>query len=80
MNIVKRKRFHEFTTLELMKRNLKINDCLTEVLLMSDNAVTQLVEDVTQEISGLFKVGEGIGMLDMLCSFAHLCTVQDYGK
>ncbi|KAF8543611.1 DNA mismatch repair protein Msh4 [Trichophaea hybrida] len=78
VNVVKRKRFVEMTTLELMKRNLKINDSLTEVLLMSDKTVNRLVENVGQEISGLFKVGEGIGMLDMLCSFAHLCTLQDY--
>lgn len=61
-----------------MKRNAKINDSLTEVLLMSDKTVQQLVSDVAQEVSGLFKVSEGIAMLDMISSFAQLCTLQDY--
>ncbi|KAA8909324.1 muts domain V-domain-containing protein [Sphaerosporella brunnea] len=78
VNVVKRKRFVELSTLELMKRNKKIGDSLDEVLLMSDRTVQQLIEDVGQEISGLFKMGEGIGMLDMLCSFAVLCSIQDY--
>lgn len=78
INVVTRKRFVEFSTLELMKRNAKINDSLTEVLLMSDKTVQQLVSDVAQEVSRLFKVSEGIAMLDMICSFAHLCTLHDY--
>ncbi|KAL7268484.1 MutS protein msh4 [Rhizina undulata] len=78
VNVVGRKRILELTTLELVKRNAKIADSLTEVLLMSDKTVQQLVEDVRKEISVLYKVCEGIAMLDMIVSFAHLCTVQDY--
>ncbi|KAL0637754.1 MutS protein msh4 [Maublancomyces gigas] len=79
VNVVVRKKVAvEFTTLELVKRNAKIGDSLTEVLLMSDKSVQQLVEDIRKEISSLYKVCEGIAMLDMIVSFAHLCTVQDY--
>ncbi|KAH8147392.1 uncharacterized protein LAJ45_08548 [Morchella importuna] len=76
--VVQKKVVVEFTTLELVKRNAKIGDSLTEVLLMSDKSVQQLVEDIRKEISALYKVCEGIAMLDMIVSFAHLCTIQDY--
>lgn len=78
VNVIQRKKLMEFTTLELMKRNAKIGDSLTEVLLMSDKTVQQLIEDVGKEISALFRVSEGIAMLDMVTSFANVCTTQDY--
>lgn len=78
VNIVDRKKMVEFTTLELVKRNAKINDSLTEVMLMSDKTVQSLIEEVRKEFGPLYKVAEGIAMLDMIVSFCQLCTIQDY--
>ncbi|KAF8468982.1 muts domain V-domain-containing protein [Kalaharituber pfeilii] len=78
INVVERKKMLEFTTLELMKRNAKINDSLTEVLLMSDKTIQTLIDDVRKEIGPIYKLSEGIALLDMIVSFCQLCTVQDY--
>ncbi|RPA93986.1 hypothetical protein L873DRAFT_1837804 [Choiromyces venosus 120613-1] len=78
VNVVKRKKTVEFSALEMLKCNAKIGDSLAEVVLMSDNSVQQLVEDIRKEIPALYRVAEGIAVLDMLLSFAQLCTIQDY--
>ncbi|PUU80668.1 DNA mismatch repair protein MutS [Tuber borchii] len=78
VNMVKRKKVVEFSALEMLKCNAKIGDSLAEVILMSDNSIQQLVEDIRKEIPALYRVAEGIAVLDMLLSFAQLCTVQDY--
>ena len=77
-NVYRKKDKVECSTLDLMKRNQKIADSHNEVLLMSDKAVQELIGNVRQHMSVLFKVCEGIAMLDMISSFAQLVTSQDY--
>lgn len=45
---------------------------------MSDRSIQELIDDVRCEISTLFRISEGIAMLDMLAAFAQLVTTQDY--
>lgn len=78
INVFRRKDNIECQTLELLKRNQKIADAHTEVILMSDNTVQALVADVRQHMGSLFRICEGVAMLDMLASFAHLVSTQDY--
>jgi len=78
INVFRKKDNIECQTLDLLKRNQKISDAHTEVILMSDKAVQALIADVRQHMSSLFRICEGIAMLDMLASFAHLVTTQDY--
>ncbi|KAF9183929.1 MutS protein msh4 [Haplosporangium sp. Z 767] len=80
INIVKKNKILTFTTLELIKKNAKINDSLTEVYLMSDKIVNDLSSEIRSEISALYKASEAIAMLDMLLSFAHQCTVNEYTR
>ena len=47
---------------------------------MSDRSIQELIDDVRSEISMLFRISEGIAMLDMLAAFAHLVTTQDYAR
>ena len=61
-----------------MKLNQKITDAHNEVINMSDRSVQDLMADVRAEIHPLFKISEGIAMLDMLSAFAQLVTTQDY--
>ena len=53
-------------------------DSHLEVLKMSDRVVQQLINDIRMDVAPLFKISEGIAMLDMLASFAQLVTTQDY--
>lgn len=78
VNVFRKKKSVECQTVELMKRNQKIVDSHTEVILMSDKAVQELTSEVRQYMSVLFKISEAIAMLDMLASFAQLVTVQEY--
>lgn len=78
INVIKKAKLLSFTTLELVKKNAKINDSLTEVYLMSDKIVGDLSSEIRSEIGALYKASEAIAMLDMLLSFAHQCTVGDY--
>ncbi|KAK9377113.1 muts domain V-domain-containing protein [Lipomyces chichibuensis] len=76
--VVKR-HYLEFTTMELMKLNAKLRDALTEIMLMSDETVESLIESVRVQIPALYKASEGIAMLDMLVSFAHMTTASEKG-
>ncbi|CAG8564813.1 6493_t:CDS:10, partial [Scutellospora calospora] len=78
INVSKKKKAFTFTTLELMKKNTKINDSLTEVYLMSDKTIEDLILEIRGSIVVLYKASESIAMLDMLTCFAHQCTVSSY--
>ena len=39
-----------------------------------------LIEEVRKEFGPLYKVADGIAMLDMIVSFCQLCTIQDYSE
>lgn len=78
INAFRKKDNIECQTLDLVKRNQKISDAHTEVILMSDKTVQALIADLRQHMGSLFRICEGIAMLDMLASFAHLVTTQDY--
>jgi len=70
----------ECQTLELVKLNQKITDAHNEVVNMSDRSVQELIHVVRSEIHPLFKISEGIAMIDMIASFAQLVTIHDYVK
>lgn len=78
INVFRKRDIVECQTLELVKRNQKIADAHSEVLLMSDNAIQALISNVREHMSVLFRICEGIAMLDMLASFAQVVTSQDY--
>lgn len=78
INIFRRKTYLEFQTLDLVKLNQKITDSHNEVINMSDRSIQDLIDEVRSEISVLFRISEGIAMLDMLAAFAQLAAVRDY--
>ena len=80
INVFRKKKSIECQTLDLMKRNQKISDSHTEVLLMSDQTVQDLIAEVRTHMSTLFKICESIAMLDMIASFAQLVTTQNYTR
>ncbi|WEW61371.1 MutS protein msh4 [Emydomyces testavorans] len=78
INVYRRKNYFEFQTVDLVRLNQKITDSHNEVINMSDRSIQELIEDVRAEISILFRISEGIAMLDMLAAFAQLVAVNDY--
>ncbi|KAJ4339112.1 MutS protein msh4 [Didymella glomerata] len=79
-NVIRRKNNIECQTLELMKRNQKINVSHQEVILMSDQAVDLLIEAVRGHMSVMFKICEAVSLLDMIAAFSQLVTVNDYTR
>jgi len=63
-----------------VKTNHRLEDSHQEVILMSDKTIQQLLDDVRAEIPILFKIGEGIAMLDMLAAFATLAMSHEYAR
>jgi DNA mismatch repair protein MSH4 len=78
INVFRKKDNIECQTLDLLKCNQKISDAHTEVIIMSDQTVQALIADLRQHMGSLFRICEGVAMLDMLASFAHLVSTQDY--
>ncbi|KAF9978646.1 hypothetical protein BGZ73_001299 [Actinomortierella ambigua] len=78
INVVQKQKMLRFTTLEMIKKNSKIEDALVEVYLMSDRIVQDLSSEIRTKINAIYKASEAIAMLDMLVAFAHQCTLHDY--
>lgn len=74
INQFRKRGYIECQTLDLMKLNQRIEDSHQEVVLMSDKTVQQLINDVRVEIPHLFRVCEGIAMLDMISAFRFVPT------
>jgi DNA mismatch repair protein MSH4 len=80
INVIRKNKKVECSTLDLRKRSQKISDSHTEVLLMSDKAIQDLITEIRVYMSVLFKVSESIAMLDVLSAFAHNVTLHDYTR
>ncbi|CAD0110364.1 unnamed protein product [Aureobasidium uvarum] len=80
INVIRKNNRVECSTLDLRKRSQKISDSHTEVLLMSDKAIQDLITEIRVYMSVLFKVSESVAMLDVLSSFAHNVTLHEYTR
>lgn len=56
----------EFTTLALKQQNARVNEALNEVLLMSESAISRLIERITAVSEVLYNIVEAIASLDMV--------------
>lgn len=80
INSFKRKGIIECQTLDLVKLNQKIMDSHHEVLQMSDRLIQELINNIREDVAPLFRISEGIAMLDMIASLAELVTEQEYRR
>jgi DNA mismatch repair protein MSH4 len=78
INRYRKKGLIECQTLDLVKLNQKIENAHQEVVLMSDKSVSQLLDDVRDQIQALFRACESIALLDMIAAFGQLVTTNDY--
>ncbi|KAF0983986.1 hypothetical protein FDP41_007901 [Naegleria fowleri] len=65
------------STEELNSLNVRMKEILDEIYLMTEMVVSRLTEIIKTHISDLYKLGESIGLLDMLFSFATLVTLNN---
>ncbi|KAI5285633.1 MutS protein msh4 [Ascosphaera aggregata] len=78
VNVFKKRKYLEFQTLDLVKLNQRITDAHNEVISMSDRSIQELIDNLRGGLPGLFRISEGIAVLDMLAAFAHLAMRHDY--
>ncbi|EST07013.2 DNA mismatch repair protein MutS, core [Kalmanozyma brasiliensis GHG001] len=79
-NITKAKGGKQVTmmTLALKKLNARLNDSMTEVLVMTDTIVNELIDNIVERLASLNNISEALGLLDMIFSFATVSMVNDY--
>ncbi|KAI1873059.1 uncharacterized protein JN550_003312 [Neoarthrinium moseri] len=80
INQVKRGVYIECQTLGLIQLNTRITDSHNEAVMLSDRVVHELLDGIRGHIANLFRVCEGISLLDMLTAFAHSITSRDYSR
>lgn len=78
INIFPKNKYVECQTLTLVKLNQKIKDVHNEIVAMSDSSIQLLITEVRTRIHALFKISEGIALLDLLSAFAELVTKGSY--
>ncbi|KAK7747727.1 MutS protein msh4 [Diatrype stigma] len=55
-----------------------INNSSNETVMLSDKVIQELLDGIRVHVPHLFKVCEGIGLLDMIASFGQSVTTRDY--
>ncbi|KAJ3091292.1 MutS protein msh4, partial [Physocladia obscura] len=78
INVVQTKKQTSFTTLVLLGLNERIAESLTEVYLMSDRIISELVCEIAKFAGPLYKISESIAVLDMVTAFAHDAEMKEY--
>ncbi|RWA11285.1 hypothetical protein EKO27_g3814 [Xylaria grammica] len=78
INKITRSRWIECQTLMLVQLNNRITDSHNEAVMLSENIIQQLLDDIRGYVPELFRVCEGIALLDMVASFTQSATTRDY--
>ncbi|GAP87311.2 putative DNA mismatch repair protein Msh4 [Rosellinia necatrix] len=78
INKIVRNRWLECQTLMLVQLNNRITDSHNEAVMLSDKVIQHLLDDIREHVPDLFRVCEGIALLDMVASFAQSTTTRDY--
>ncbi|KAH3903091.1 MutS family protein MSH4 SCDLUD_000702 [Saccharomycodes ludwigii] len=79
INRVVRGNYIEFSTLDIMKLNMRLHEVTVEIILITEGVINDLLHEITQYISTLFMVSESLAILDLLCSFVyHIVKNEGY--
>ncbi|KAI8635457.1 muts domain V [Xylariaceae sp. FL1651] len=78
INKIVKNRWIECQTLTLVQLNNRITDSHNETVMLSDKVIQELLYAIREHVPELFRVCEGIALLDMIASFAQTATTRDY--
>ncbi|RYO83947.1 hypothetical protein DL766_000988 [Monosporascus sp. MC13-8B] len=78
INVVQKGVWIECQTLILVQLNNRITDSHIEAVMLSDKVIQELMDGIRAHVPNLFRVCEGIALLDMIVSFGQLATTRDY--
>ena len=78
INFVQKGIWFEFQTITLIQLNNRITDSHNEAVMLSDKVIQELLDGVRAHAPDLFRVCEGLALLDMIASFGQVATTRDY--
>ncbi|GAA6042058.1 hypothetical protein JCM8097_004086 [Rhodosporidiobolus ruineniae] len=78
VNVTKKGKKVELSTLDLKKRNARILESEQEILLMSDEILDEMFDEIRGSIACLYRCAEALAMLDMLTAFADVSSRNEY--
>lgn len=78
INRITKKATIEFSTLKLVKLNSRLKEITSEIMILSEQTVNELVSHLCSYLPTLFIISEGITILDILCCFAKLGTERKW--
>lgn len=68
----------ECQTISMIQMSTHVADAHTEAVMKSDFAIQALTEKILEHVPSLFRLSEGIAMLDMIAAFCQAATTRDY--
>ncbi|KAI8060439.1 muts domain V-domain-containing protein [Gongronella butleri] len=77
INRVKKKKTLTFTTMDLLKMNEHIDQCQSDIFLMSDKTIHDLLETFRLELPLLRRITDAIAHVDLVTSFAIYATKHE---
>ncbi|KAI1384959.1 DNA mismatch repair protein-like protein MutS [Hypoxylon trugodes] len=80
INTVRKGVWIECQTLILIQLNHRITDSHNEAIMLSDKVVQELLDAIRVHVPNLFRVCEGIALLDMIAAFGQSATTRDYSR
>lgn len=78
INKVTQKNHLEFNTLKIVKYNARLKEVLSEISIISEEMVNELLDGIVKNISVLFMLSEAVSILDLLCCFAFNSREKNY--
>lgn len=78
VNQVKKGRHLECLTMQLKKLNQRITDSVTEVVMLSDKVIQDLIDSIRTQLQPFYRVCDSIALLDMIVSFAQASSTYDW--
>lgn len=78
INRMTKKNYIECNTLKIVKSNARLKEVLSEIIVISEQMVDELLSGIVKNISVLFMVSEAVSILDLLCCFSFNSREKKY--
>ncbi|KAK4701951.1 hypothetical protein P7C70_g4276, partial [Phenoliferia sp. Uapishka_3] len=78
VHAVKKGKKMEFSSLDLKKKNARLQESVQEVYIMSNTVLDELFDEVRTGIASLFRIAEAIAMVDMLSADTYASDAASF--
>lgn len=78
INCQKKKKHLECTTLDIIKCNARLDDTVSEIVMISDQVIQNLLGEITAHIPCLFMISEALAILDLIQCFTNNASKNKY--